>query len=97
MCIRDSNLGGWPISAGLEIAIDTLQQQHQFSFNGEALKENKIYRVCTSDYIANGGDNCSFLQAIPQNDIQILFRDALLQYVEQTKEIEPRIENRCHF
>ena len=89
--------GGWPISAGVEIAIDTTNRKAEMFLNGQALEDNKMYAVCTSDYIANGGDQCSFLIDIPRTEINILFRDALLQYVKQTKIIEPVIENRCHF
>lgn len=92
-----SMMGGWPISKNVEITIDTLTQKHEFLLNGKPLQDNKTYHVCTSDYIANGGDQCEFLKALPRTDVQILFRDALLQYVEETKEINPVLENRCHF
>lgn len=70
--------GGWPVS-GISFTInnnratDIKIAEKEFDVNGS-------YTIATLDYIANGGDNCSMLSALPHTDIGYLFRDALLEY-----------------
>ncbi len=80
-----ADLRGWPVSSGVQMSIDTLQQQHSFLINGEPIDPNKTYRFCVSDYIANGGDKCSFLIDQKRDDLNLLFRDALIEYVQSKK------------
>ena len=73
--------GGWPVSKGVQLNIKE-DKATAISIHGEKLIPEKTYRLVTSDYIANGGDSCSFLKDIPRKDTGILFRNALIQYVE---------------
>lgn len=72
--------GGWPISGGSYIiknkaAIDV-------TIAGEPLKATNNYTIALSDYVANGGDDCSFLTTIPQVNNGYLLRDAIIGYVK---------------
>jgi 2',3'-cyclic-nucleotide 2'-phosphodiesterase (5'-nucleotidase family) len=70
--------GGWPI-AGASFIIQQ-QKATQVLINGKPIDNNATYTVAHSDYLANGGDGCTFLTAIPQQNIGYLMRDALLEY-----------------
>jgi 2',3'-cyclic-nucleotide 2'-phosphodiesterase (5'-nucleotidase family) len=95
-----AKMGGWPI-AGVCVRADTLRNTYQLS-NCTAgvplgIDMQKTYRVATSDYIANGGDRCDFLIGLKQQNTGLLLRDALLQYLKQTKNIQPNSQNRFTF
>jgi len=91
------NLGGWPISKGVEIKLDTLNKQHEYKINGKSLDLKSKYAFCVSDYIANGGDNCSFLKTKEREDLDLLFRDALIEYVREKKIISVNLEERTTY
>jgi len=66
--------------------------------DGKEIDKNKIYTVITSDYLANGGDNFSFLKAGQRIDSGLLIRDAMIKYCEavsaQNKQITPYLDGR---
>ena len=88
--------GGWPVS-GLTMRIHN-KKAVQIKINGKQLDENQIYVVANSDYVANGGDDCEMLKPIPQLNNGYLFRDALINYIQELtadkKTIQATIENR---
>jgi 2',3'-cyclic-nucleotide 2'-phosphodiesterase (5'-nucleotidase family) len=52
--------------------------------NGRTLQPTELYTVAMSDYIADGGDNASFLKnAVKRETLTYLIRDALLDYFRQ--------------
>ncbi len=52
--------------------------------NGRTLQPAELYTVAMSDYIADGGDNASFLKnAVKRETLTYLIRDALLDYFRQ--------------
>jgi 2',3'-cyclic-nucleotide 2'-phosphodiesterase (5'-nucleotidase family) len=82
--------GGWPLS-GMQIKSKGLVAQ-TILVQGVALEDEKEYTVATSDYIANGGDDCDFLKSIvPQNN-SILLRDILIDYVKMLTAENKKIE-----
>ncbi|WP_353549468.1 5'-nucleotidase C-terminal domain-containing protein [Sediminibacterium sp. KACHI17] len=89
--------GGWPVSKGTTLQIKN-KKATRVMINGKPLDPNVIYTVAHSDYVANGGSDCSMLKSIPQINRGYLMRDAILEYVNmQTtagKTIQPIIENR---
>lgn len=73
--------GGWPVShIRFEIEGDTAKNIY---VNGQPIHPNIVYRVATSDYIANGGDDCSFLKDCKRYRYNILMRDAITAYIEK--------------
>ena len=90
--------GGWPVSKHVSMGIDSLGQMHSLLINDSTLTSQKTYRILTSDYVANGGDKCDFLKEEKQTDLDLFFRDAIIQYVEQQSKqgtmISAEIENR---
>lgn len=51
--------------------------------NNEPIEDNKIYRVATSDYLANGGDSMDFLkEAKSMHFTNVKYRDMIIQEIE---------------
>ncbi len=61
----------------------------------------KTYLVCTSDYLASGGDHMSFFINQKQLNLNIKLRDAIIQHIEalhqKNKVIEPVLDKRIQF
>lgn len=95
--------GGWPC-AGMQWQIKNLpagqagKSAVNINIAGNALDENKEYSIALLDYIANGGDECEMLKAIPQQNNGYLFRDAVIDYFtklnKEGKKITASIEKR---
>lgn len=71
-------LGGWPVSQ-MEIILDSNKNIQHIYIGGQALDLEKEYILATNDYVANGGDNCSFLVDIPHIQSNKLFREAIIE------------------
>lgn len=88
--------GGWPI-AGASFVIRN-KKATDILIGGKPLDKSKTYTLANSDYVANGGDDASFLKPIPQINSGYLIRDALLAYIRnlqvQGKPIAENLENR---
>lgn len=89
--------GGWPVSKGVTMQISN-KKATNVMINGKTLDPNVVYTVAHSDYVANGGSDCSMLKLIPQINRGYLMRDAILEYVtiqtDAGKTIQPIIEKR---
>lgn len=89
--------GGWPVSKGVTMMIKN-KKAVNIMINGKPLDADATYTVAHSDYVANGGSDCSMLKSVPQINKGYLMRDAILEYIGmQTaagKPILPIIENR---
>jgi 2',3'-cyclic-nucleotide 2'-phosphodiesterase (5'-nucleotidase family) len=98
-CDHMAGLGGWPVS-GMSFAIKD-KKAVNILVNGKQLEEEALYKLAISDYIANGGDNCDFLETAKQQSTDILIRDALIEYVSnlttQNKALHPSLENRVQY
>jgi 5'-nucleotidase/2',3'-cyclic phosphodiesterase and related esterases len=81
------SLGGWPTSEGIVIQkADPLQ----IEVKGKPIEDNEKYKVIISDYIANGGDRCDFLKAIPRKDLGVLIRTLAIDYLrKKSKTVQP--------
>ncbi|MCS7027781.1 MAG: 5'-nucleotidase C-terminal domain-containing protein [Bacteroidia bacterium] len=87
---------GTGIFAGGSFIITKDKKSTQVKINGELVDEKKTYRIVTSDYIANGGDNLKFLlNAVKRENTGILFRDMILNYIKKQKEpLSAKIDDR---
>lgn len=88
--------GGWP-SSGISMEIKDKKAIH-IIIGGKPLDRDAKYWIANSDYVANGGSNCSMLKGIPQLNKGYLLRDALIEYsiatTERGKSIDANIEKR---
>lgn len=90
---------GWPIS-GFSYTIKD-GKAVDVKVGGDAIRPNAVYKLVTSDYIANGGDECEFLTGLKKQSSAILLRDAIMAKVmndsRQNKGIEPKLEKRVNY
>ncbi len=88
--------GGWPLS-GLTMEIKNKKASH-ILIGGKPIDRDVVYSIANSDYVANGGSNCSMLKGIKQENKGYLLRDALIDYAisrtEKGKSIDSNLENR---
>lgn len=95
-----ANKGGVPI-AGLKLVLrDTLVVSA--IINGVPFDKSKTYKVVTSDYLANGGDNLSFMsEAINKEIPHVKLRDAFINNLternQQGKKLTAKIEGRITY
>lgn len=71
--------GGWPVSKGLHMVINN-KKATDITIDNTPLSVGRKYAVAMPDYIANGGDNFSFLAGIPQEDTGYFLRDMIIDY-----------------
>lgn len=87
--------GGDPISSHVRMS---LAAPKEALINNKPLDKNKIYKMATTDYLANGGDKLFFLKKRPRTSLDKLMRDALREHVEETtkagKMIDANLEGR---
>lgn len=72
--------GGWPVSkeVNLTIADGTATE---ILINGRPLFPEQVYHFVVSDFVANGGDNRTYLKDLPRQTLNYLVRDALINNV----------------
>ena len=80
--------GGWHVSgAGYTIKNG---KADNITIQNEPLQSRGVYMVAVSDYLAQGGDNCTMLKGKPYIDTRKTLRDAL---IEGLKEMTARGEH----
>jgi 2',3'-cyclic-nucleotide 2'-phosphodiesterase (5'-nucleotidase family) len=98
-CDQIAAARGWPVS-GIRFVIRD-RKATDVRVNGEALDPNRVYHIAVNDYLANGGDNCSFLRALPRLSSRRLLRDILTEHVAALeasgKPLHPVIEDRITY
>lgn len=74
--------GGIPVSKHLRFVIKNGKPQN-ITIKGQPIEEGRIYKIGVSDYVANGGDDCTFFMDKKHEDIGKFLRDAIIEYVEK--------------
>lgn len=86
--------GGWPVSKDVRFKI-YYGKATDVTIGGVPLDTNRTYTVAMPDYVANGGDNLSFLKDLPTNTTRALVRDLIIDHLRRHKRIvidpSPRI------
>jgi 2',3'-cyclic-nucleotide 2'-phosphodiesterase (5'-nucleotidase family) len=90
--------GGWPVSSAIRMEFDDEFAVHNLTIEGEKIDPNKSYQIATIDYLANGGDKCSFFKDKKRTETGQFMRTAVIEYVEELtkkgKEITAKKEGR---
>ncbi|MCF8298305.1 MAG: 5'-nucleotidase C-terminal domain-containing protein [Saprospiraceae bacterium] len=91
--------GGLPVS-GLQMGIKSSSPVNVL-INGKAFNKNQNYIVLTYDYLANGGDDMTFLtNPISRQELNILGRDAIIDFIIEKNqggiEINSSLDNRIY-
>ena len=89
--------GGWASSA--ELRYDIIDgKANNIMINGRALTEDRIYKVSISDYVANGGSDCPFFVDKKRDELGVLVRDAIIDFVKAEtangRKLMARLDNR---
>jgi len=83
---RMADYGGWPISNQVSYRIQN-KKAVDIRIHGKPIEAGRKYTMATSNFVANGGDNCFFLVDQPKVKLGHLFRDALIAFArEETAE-----------
>ncbi len=87
--------GGEPI-AGFSFKIDPTENRAIDIHVGDSpLDASKTYRLVTSDYLANGGGRISALwQPVAREDLNMLLRDAFIEYIRAKGTIDSQPDGR---
>jgi len=90
--------GGVGLSKNLEVVIQD-KAVESLKIGGQTVDDNKIYRVATIDYLAEGNDGMTaFTKAVKVTDSNRLLRDILIEYVKKltaaNKAVDANLDNR---
>ena len=70
--------------AGMEITMDKENSVKKVTVHNQAIEQNKVYYIATSDYLANGGDNMNFFKkATATYDMNYKLRDVFIDYFKK--------------
>lgn len=70
--------GGWPISHTARFVIAGSQAE-SITIHGMPVDPKRIYQVAMPDYVANGGDDATFLKSYPRRVSGLLMRDMAIE------------------
>lgn len=84
LCDHIAAQGGWPV-AGIRFTILD-GKASEILIQREPLKEESIYEIIISDYLADGGDNLLFLRSEKKINTGVFLRDAILEYLQKQSE-----------
>jgi 2',3'-cyclic-nucleotide 2'-phosphodiesterase (5'-nucleotidase family) len=89
--------GGWPVSKNVYFEI-AFGKAKNILIKKKTLDPTHIYKVAIPDYIANGGDNMTFMKGLKAHNTNALIRDMIIQHLktmkQQNKTIIPDNEKR---
>ncbi len=97
LCDQLAEKRGEPI-AGFSFRIVSQGQERiaqDVLVGGEMLDPTAQYRLVTNDYMANGGDSFSALEApLSRTDLPVLVREAFIGYIREVGTLQPKLEGR---
>ncbi len=79
---RMADYGGWPISKQVRYEIKDGKPQN-ILIHEKSIVRDQTYKIALSDFIANGGDKCFFFKDQPRDELNHLFRDAIIEFVQE--------------
>jgi len=88
---RIAEKGGWPISHTLQFRING-DVATDIRVHDVPMKKSENYTIAIADYIANGGDNCFFLEQAERQDFDLLIRDMIIKHLKR----KPKDEKTIH-
>jgi len=74
--------GGWPLSEHVVLSISD-GSVVQSLVNGKEINPKQTYRIATSNFLAEGGDNLTMLLDQPRFEFDEMIRDAIVKDIEQ--------------
>jgi len=81
---RQGRKSGVPVSTQFNLQLDTINDQVSCNINKQPFDSRRNYTIATSDYLASGGDQMTFLsEPIKIINTQIKIRDAFIEAVQE--------------
>lgn len=88
-------VGGEGVSKSVRIEISAEGKLLSSTIDGKTIEQDRIYKVATIDYLAEGNDKMYALKkAIKRHNIGILAREAMMESVLKHRTIDSKIEGR---
>ena len=88
---------GWPVSSEVRMVVKD-KKVNSITISGEPIDRDRIYKLATLDYVANGGDNMKMLIPLDRKQTTLVFRDVLIDYLKDLnaagKEFKPSLDGR---
>ncbi len=88
-----ADIEGGPISSSLKLTISN-KKLESMTVHGQPVDESKYYFIAMPDYIANGGDNQSYLIDNERVDKGIFLRDVLIAEAKSQSEMKSSLDQR---
>ena len=85
---RIAEKGGWPISKGLSFTMKD-GKATDIMIQNEPLDKSKTYLFALPDYIANGGDDCFFLEKAVRHETGRLLRNVMIDHLKSMDVNQP--------
>lgn len=83
--------GGWQVS-GARYVINNGRAVEVY-ISGQPLDKQKTYTLAISDYLAQGGDNCTMLAPVPKTMLSKSLRDALIDGLKEMNARGERVKS----
>lgn len=93
---RIADYRGWPVSGALRLEVVN-ERVAKAVLHGTPIQEDQEYFVALSDYLAEGGDQLDFLNDLPRTNLNVYYRDALIEVAKKQKEITADLEGRIKY
>jgi 2',3'-cyclic-nucleotide 2'-phosphodiesterase (5'-nucleotidase family) len=78
--------GGWPISKEVKLYLTAENTYDRATIQGREIDPDRKYLVSMPDYIANGNGGCDFLKDQDREDLELLIRDGMIQFLKSDQE-----------
>lgn len=85
-----SAAGGCPVSSAVSFKI-AFGKPGDVLIHGIPLDSLRTYTIAIPDYMANGGDNMTFLKPLPRYDTGVMVRDLLIRHLRRLTEEKKQI------
>jgi 2',3'-cyclic-nucleotide 2'-phosphodiesterase (5'-nucleotidase family) len=89
---RIASLGGEAIAGFSFVIDDSLATDVQVQ--GVPVRPDMIYRLVTSDFVADGGDRIIHVTPLSRSALPVLLRDVFIDHFRRLGSLEPEIEGR---
>ncbi len=85
---RIAQYGGWPLSKGTSFRIQG-DRAIDIIIDGKPLNLEGQYTFVLPDFVADGGDDNSFLKDVKRRDMDLLIRDGIFLWLQQNNRYIP--------
>ncbi len=90
-----ASVHGEAVSHSVRLEISKDGQLLSATVGGEPIQQDRIYRIATIDYLAEGNDKMVALKKkLRQHEMNMLVRDAFMEYIVKTQVIDSQLEGR---